>query len=73
VLVLEGLLDAIAEGWLSATQVSETLSANESLLHVIVTGETAPAELLDSADLVSNMRAIKQRGSGSPVIEGIDY
>jgi cob(I)alamin adenosyltransferase len=73
VLVLEGLLDAIAEGWLSATQVSETLSANESLLHVIVTGETAPAELLDSADLVSNMRAIKQRGSGSPVIAGIDY
>jgi len=73
VLVLEGLLDAIAEGWLSAAQISETLSTNESLLHVIVTGETAPPELLESADLVSNMRVIKQRGPDAPAIAGIDY
>ncbi|MFP6594104.1 MAG: cob(I)yrinic acid a,c-diamide adenosyltransferase [Dehalococcoidia bacterium] len=73
VLVLEGLLDAIAEGWLSAAQVAEALSGKDSLLHVIVTGETAPSELLDSADLVSNMKAIKKRGSDAPVIAGIDY
>ena len=73
VLVLEGLLDAIAEGWLSGAQVSEILSGKDSLLHVIVTGEKAPSELLESADLISNMRAIKQRGSDAPVIAGIDY
>ena len=73
VLVLEGLLDAIAEGWLSGAQVSETLSGKDSFLHVIVTGRKAPPELMESADLISNMRAIKDRGADAPFISGIDY
>ncbi len=73
VLVLEGLLDAIAEGWLSGAQVSETLSGKDSFLHVIVTGRKAPPELMESADLISNMRAIKERGADAPFIAGIDY
>ena len=73
VLVLEGLLDAIAEGWLSGAQVSETLSGKDSFLHVIVTGRKAPPELMESADIISNMRAIKERGADAPFIAGIDY
>lgn len=73
VLVLDGLLDALAEGWLPVAETAETLSDNDSLLHIIVTGRNAPPEIVDVADLVSNMRAVKQRPTDSPPVVGIDY
>lgn len=73
VLVLERLLDVIANGWLSTADIAGALAEKPPLLHVIVTGQTAPPELLESADLVSDMQAIKQRDSDSPTIVGIDY
>ncbi|MBT3941608.1 MAG: hypothetical protein HOC77_08385 [Chloroflexi bacterium] len=73
VLVLDGLADAVREGWLSTEEATTVLEQNDSLLHIIVTGRTAPSELIEIADLVSNMRAIKQRDASSPAIVGIDY
>lgn len=73
VLVLEHLLDAIAEGWLAAPDVTEGLAGKSPLLHVIVTGDTAPPGLIEAADLVTNMKAIKKRDRGAPAIAGIDY
>jgi ATP:corrinoid adenosyltransferase len=40
---------------------------------VIITGESAPTELLEVADLVSHMRAIKKRPTGATAIAGIDF
>lgn len=71
-LVMEGLLDAIDAGWLDISEVISTLSATDSLLHVIVTGRSAQREIVDAADLVSHMRAVKRRDPESPHIVGID-
>ena len=73
VLVLEHLLDAIAKGWLSAPDIADALAGKSPLLHIVVTGETAPRELIEAADLVTNMRAIKRRDPGAPAIAGIDH
>ena len=73
VLVLGHLLDAIAKGWLSAPDIADALAGKSPLLHVVVTGETAPPELIEAADLVTNMRAIKRRDPGAPAIVGIDH
>lgn len=73
VLVLEGLSDAIADNLLPVAEIAGTLADNDSLLHIIVTGRNAPPEILEIADLVSNMRAVKQRDANSPAIVGIDF
>ena len=73
VIVLEGLLDAVTKGWLSARNVADTFAHDDSLLHIIVTGRKPVPEIVEIADLVSNMRAVKQRDANSPAIAGIDY
>jgi cob(I)alamin adenosyltransferase len=73
VLVLDGLLDTISMGWIPACAVVESLSLKSQQLHVIITGESAPTELLEVADLVSHMRAIKKRPTGATAIAGIDF
>jgi len=73
VIVLEGLLDAAAKGWLPARNVADTFAHKQPLLHVVVTGRSASPEIIEVADLVSNMRAVKGRDPGSPAIVGIDY
>lgn len=73
VLVLEHLLDAIAKGWLSAPDIADALAGKSPLLHLVITGETAPPELIEMADLVTNMRAVKKRQPDDPLITGIDH
>lgn len=73
VIVLERLLDAVAKGWLSARNVADTFAHKQPLLHVIVTGRNAPPEIIEIADLVSNIHAVKQRAGDGPAIAGIDY
>ena len=54
-------------GWLDAGVVVEWLRANKPpRLHLIITGRDAPAELIEFADLVTEMREIKH-----PYAEGI--
>ena len=73
VLVLESLLDVVENGWLSVAEVVSGLANKRPLLHVIVTGQTAPPELVTVADLVTEMRTIKKRPDGAPLVAGIDY
>ncbi|MDR3577904.1 MAG: cob(I)yrinic acid a,c-diamide adenosyltransferase [Anaerolineaceae bacterium] len=61
-------------GWLDTTQVLEWLKASKpAAMHLIITGRDAPAELLEQADLVTEMTLIKhpyQQGlQGQPGIE----
>ena len=47
-------------GWLDVHEVIAWLRANKPpMLHLIITGRDAPAELIEFADLVSEMRLVK--------------
>ena len=70
---LRHLLDASAKGWLPAPDITDALAGKSPLLHVVITGETAPPELIEMADLVTNMRAVKKRDPNDPLIAGIDH
>ncbi len=61
-------------GWLNVAETLAWLNAHRPpALHLIITGRDAPAELLESADLVTEMKIIKhpyQQGiTGQPGIE----
>ena len=58
-LVLDEILYAINLGLVSVGEVMSALKVRLPDLHVILTGRNAPAELIEMADLVTEMRAIK--------------
>lgn len=63
-------------GWVPATEVVAWLRANKPpMLHLIITGRYAPAELIEYADLVTEMREVKHpfRDQGIRAQPGIEY
>jgi cob(I)alamin adenosyltransferase len=60
VIALDEVTYAFHYGWLDVNQVIEWLRVNKPPeLHVIFTGRDAPSELVEYADLVTEMREIK--------------
>ncbi len=59
VVVLDEFTYPMHYGWIPVEEVIETLRARPEGLHVIITGRYAPQELIDLADLVTEMREIK--------------
>lgn len=57
--ILDEFTYPLVYGWLPLDEVIETLRARPKWLHVIITGRGAPPELIDAADLVTEMREIK--------------
>lgn len=53
----------------------EALSQRRTDLHIVVTGRNAPAQLVDLADLVSDIRAVKHpyRDQGVKAQPGIEF
>ncbi|MEM6500821.1 MAG: cob(I)yrinic acid a,c-diamide adenosyltransferase [Cyanobacteria bacterium P01_C01_bin.89] len=70
VVVLDELNPVLDLGLLSANEVMKTLSAKPEELEIIVTGRGAPPEILEVADLHSEMRP-RQRTDGG-TIAGIE-
>lgn len=66
VVALDEFTYPLAYGWLSTDEVLEFLAGRPPRTHVIITGRDAPQELIDAADLVTEMREIKH-----PFQEGI--
>jgi cob(I)alamin adenosyltransferase len=64
---------ALTYGWLPLSEVLETLRGRPDGVHVVITGRNAPPELIDFADLVTEMREIrhpyKQGVKAQPGIE----
>ncbi len=63
-------------GWLNARSVVEWLRANKpASLHLIITGRDAPPELIDYADLVTEMTLVKHplRDQGIKAQPGIEF
>ncbi|MFC1834594.1 cob(I)yrinic acid a,c-diamide adenosyltransferase [Thermodesulfobacteriota bacterium] len=58
-LVLAGLTEALGHDHLDATEVINFLKTRPPELHVIITGENAPAPLLECADLVTEIKEVK--------------
>jgi cob(I)alamin adenosyltransferase len=63
-------------GWMEIDPVLAWLRDNKpQMLHLIITGRHAPVELLDFADLVTEMRAVKHplRDQGIRAQPGVEY
>lgn len=75
-LILDEFTYLMAFGWLDAAEVVAWLAAHKPpMLHLIITGRDAPPELIDYADLVTEMREIKHpyADQGIKAQPGIDY
>ena len=59
IIVLDEFTYAMHYGWVPVAEVVDALKRRPSSLHVIITGRYAPQELIDCADLVTEMRLIK--------------
>ena len=59
VVALDEFTYPLTYGWLPVDEVIAFLAARPPRTHVIITGRDAPQELIDFADLVTEMREIK--------------
>ena len=57
--ILDEFTYPLSYGWIDTQEVIETLRNRPQGLHVIITGRDAPPELVDFADLVTEMREVK--------------
>ena len=57
--LLDELTYPLTYGWVPVQEVIDVLEHRPEGLHVIITGRDAPQELIDYADLVTEMREIK--------------
>lgn len=58
-LLLDEFTYPMALGWVDTAEVIEVLRDRPGFQHVVVTGRRAPAELVELADLVTEMRKVK--------------
>jgi cob(I)alamin adenosyltransferase len=72
--ILDELNIALRYDYLPLDRVIATLKARRPDLHVIVTGRNAKQELIDAADLVTEMSLVKHHfASGVKAQEGIEF
>lgn len=73
--VLDELNIVLRYEYLPLAEVLEGLASRAEGTHVIVTGRSAPAELIDAADLVSDMKQVKHpfREQGIKAQKGIEF
>ena len=62
-------------GWVPVEEVIETLKRKPHMMHVIITGRYAPDELIEFADLVTEMREVKHpyREQGIKAQPGLEF
>ena len=75
IIILDEFTYAMHYGWVSVAEVVETLKQRPGTLHVIITGRYAPQDLIDFADLVTEMRMIKHpyETQGIKAQQGIEF
>ncbi|MBW4022789.1 MAG: cob(I)yrinic acid a,c-diamide adenosyltransferase [Proteobacteria bacterium] len=72
--VLDELCIALRYDYLGLDEVLAALAARRPDLHVVVTGRNAPAGLMEAADLVTEMQAVKHPfKAGVKAQEGIEF
>ena len=75
IIVLDEFTYAMHYGWVPVSDVVDVLERRRDTLHVIITGRYAPQELIDCADLVTEMRMIKHpyEEQGIRAQQGIEF
>ena len=75
IIVLDEFSYAMHYGWVPVAEVIETLKHRPPSMHVIITGRYAPEELVDYADLVTEMKLIKHpyQEQGIKAQPGIEF
>ena len=75
IIVLDEFTYAMHYGWVPVEDVVETLKSRRDTMHVIITGRYAPQELVDCADLVTEMKMIKHpyEEKGIKAQQGIEF
>jgi cob(I)alamin adenosyltransferase len=72
--ILDEVTYPLNYGWLDLVEVLDVLRKRPPNLHVIITGRDAPQDLIDFADLVTEMREIKHPfQQGIKAQPGIDF
>ena len=59
VVVLDEITYPMRYGWIEVDEVVETLKARPPMVHVVLTGRHAPVEIIEAADLVTEMQQVK--------------
>ncbi len=71
--VLDEIMYPLRYGWLPLQPVLDSLRERPADTHVVLTGRNAPAELIELADTVTEMRMVKHHfRAGVPAQRGIE-
>ena len=75
IVILDEFTYPMHYGWIDVNEVIDVLKQRDRMLHVIITGRYAPDELIEYADLVTEMRDIKHpyREQGIKAQPGIEF
>jgi len=74
IVIFDELSYVLKYNFLSVEEVLEGLKQKPSRTHVVITGRDAPSELIEAADLVTEMRQIKHPyQAGIKAQPGVDY
>jgi len=75
IVIFDEILYAIKHGLVTTQQVLEVLDLKPPMLHVILTGRDAPGEIIDRADLVTEMVQVRHplREQGILAQQGIEF
>lgn len=72
--ILDELTYLCTWGWVGTAEVVAAIANRPDRVNVIVTGRDAPAELIDVADTVTEMRKVKHAyDQGIDALKGIEY
>lgn len=73
ILIIDELLGVLSNGLLEVNEAVELLKTKPDTMEIIITGRNVPEEILEIADLVTEMKEIKHYfRSGIPAREGIE-
>jgi len=74
-IILDEIIVAIKLGYIDEDEIIKGINLRPDLTHVVLTGRGASKELIDSADLVTEMKSIHHpiREQGIKAQEGIEY
>jgi cob(I)alamin adenosyltransferase len=73
-LILDELTYAVKYGWVPVEDVVAGITGRAPKTNVVITGRDAPAEIVDVADTVTEMRKVKHAfDTGIKAVKGIEY
>ncbi len=75
VMMLDEITYPVRYGWIDAKEIVDTLSRRPEMMHVVLTGRNAADELVEYADLVTEMKMVKHpyESQGVTAQKGVEY